>query len=53
MLVHGTRSDAEALRAEIGQVLAEQLTMTLSEEKTHITHIDDGFVAHRIEAGSG
>ena len=44
MLVHGTRSDAEALRAEIGEVLDRELRMTLSEEKTHITHIDDGFV---------
>ena len=44
MLVHGTKSDAEALRAEIGEVLAQQLKMTLSAEKTHITHIDDAFV---------
>jgi RNA-directed DNA polymerase len=44
VLVHGTKSDADAIRAEIGEVLAQQLTMTLSEEKTHITHIDDGFV---------
>jgi len=44
VLVHGTKSDAEALRAEIGEVLAQQLKMTLSAEKTHITHIDDGFV---------
>lgn len=43
VLVHGTRSDAEALRAEIGEVVDQQLKMTLSVEKTHITHIDDGF----------
>ena len=42
--MHGTRSDAETIRAQIGKVLAQQLKMTLSVEKTHITHIDDGFV---------
>lgn len=44
VLVHGTKSDAETIRAEIGVMLANTLKMTLSEEKTHITHIDDGFV---------
>jgi RNA-directed DNA polymerase len=44
VLVHGTKSDAQALRVEIGELLATQLKMTLSAEKTHITHIDDGFV---------
>ena len=44
MLVHGTRSDAETIRAQVGEMLAQQLKMTLSVEKTHITHIDDGFV---------
>ncbi|WP_258528180.1 reverse transcriptase domain-containing protein, partial [Streptomyces sp. NBRC 110611] len=44
VLVHGTKSEAEALKAEIGELLARKLKMTLSDEKTHITHIDDGFV---------
>ena len=44
MLVHGTQSDADTLRAEIGEMLDRELAMTLSAEKTHITHIDDGFV---------
>jgi RNA-directed DNA polymerase len=44
VLVHGTRSEAEALKAEIPALLADKLRMTLSQEKTHITHIDDGFV---------
>ncbi|MEU9763500.1 group II intron reverse transcriptase/maturase [Streptomyces sp. NPDC047987] len=44
VLVHGTRSDAEALKSQIGELLASRLKMTLSVEKTHITHIDDGFV---------
>ena len=43
VLVHGERSDADALRAEIGKLLADQLKMTLSAEKTLVTHIDDGF----------
>jgi RNA-directed DNA polymerase len=44
VLVHGTKSDAETIRAQIGEVLAQQLKMNLSVEKTHLTHIDDGFV---------
>jgi RNA-directed DNA polymerase len=43
VLVHGTRSDAEAIRDGIGELLADKLKMTLSAEKTLITHIDDGF----------
>jgi RNA-directed DNA polymerase len=44
VLVHGTRSDAEALKPQIGELLASRLKMTLSVEKTHITHNVDGFV---------
>lgn len=44
VLVHGTRSEAEALKAEIATLIADRPKMTLSVEKTHITHIDDGFV---------
>ncbi len=44
VLVHGNRSDAEALRNEIGGMLARELKMTLSAEKTLVTHVDDGFV---------
>jgi RNA-directed DNA polymerase len=44
VLVHGTKSDATALRAQIGELLDQRLNMTLSAEKTHITHLDDGFV---------
>lgn len=42
VLVHGERSDAEALRTEIGTLLADKLKMTLSADKTLVTHIDDG-----------
>ncbi|MFI6086046.1 group II intron reverse transcriptase/maturase [Streptomyces sp. NPDC051217] len=44
VLVHGTKEEAEALKTEIGVLLANRLKMTLSDEKTHITHIDDAFV---------
>lgn len=44
VLVHGTKSEAEALKTEIADLLARSLKMTLSAEKTHITHINDGFV---------
>lgn len=42
VLVHGSRSDAEALLGEVAEVLAP-IGLRLSEEKTHLTHIDDGF----------
>jgi hypothetical protein len=34
VLVHGTRTEAEAHKAEISQLLASKLKMTLSDEKT-------------------
>jgi RNA-directed DNA polymerase len=43
VLLAGTRADAEALRDEIGRLLAGELAMTLSADKTLVTHIDDGF----------
>jgi RNA-directed DNA polymerase len=42
VLVHGTRDDAEALWDEVGQVLAP-MGLRLSDEKTRICHIDEGF----------
>ena len=39
---HGTRDDAEALWDEVGQVLAP-MGLRLSEEKTRVCHIDEGF----------
>jgi RNA-directed DNA polymerase len=51
VLVHGSRNDALAIKAEIGRVLAEQLKMTLSEDKTLVTHLDTGldFLGFRIQ----
>ena len=41
LMVSGTRSDAAALREEVGGVLST-MGLRLSEEKTLITHIDEG-----------
>ena len=50
ILVAGTREDAEGLREEAAAVLAP-MGLRLSEQKTKITHIDDGldFLGWRIQ----
>ena len=50
LMVAGTRDDALALREEAAQVLA-RIGLHLSEEKTLITHIDEGldFLGWRIQ----
>jgi RNA-directed DNA polymerase len=50
LVVSGTRADAEALREEIAGVLSP-MGLRLSEEKTLITHIDEGldFLGWRIQ----
>ncbi len=40
---NGSRDRAEQIKAEIKAFLANELKLRLSEEKTLITHIDDGF----------
>ena len=52
--VAGERSHAEALVAETGQVIAP-LGLTLSKEKTRVTHIDEGveFLGWRIKRQGG
>jgi RNA-directed DNA polymerase len=49
-VVSGTRADAEALRDQIAQVLST-VGLRLSEDKTLITHIDEGldFLGWRIQ----
>jgi RNA-directed DNA polymerase len=42
VMIHGTRADAEALWDEVGSVLAP-MGLRLSEEKTRVCHIDEGF----------
>ena len=50
LMIRGTRADAEALREEIAVVLAT-MGLRLSEDKTLITHIDEGldFLGWRIQ----
>lgn len=43
ILVRGSREQAEAIRDEAARVLRDELKMTLSEEKTLITHVENGF----------
>ena len=40
---NGTRAEVKATKAAIQQFLEHQLHLTLSEEKTVITHVNDGF----------
>jgi RNA-directed DNA polymerase len=49
VLVSGTAQRAEALREQVAEVLAP-LGLRLSEEKTRVVHIDDGFdfLGHHI-----
>lgn len=42
VMVHGNRSDAEALRNEVATVLGP-MGLRLSEAKTRVCHIDEGF----------
>ncbi len=43
ILWNGTRAQAEQLKCEIATFLQDKLALTLSEAKTRITHIDQGF----------
>jgi group II intron reverse transcriptase/maturase len=50
VIVKGNKRHAESIREHIRQFLEEDLLLTMNMEKTHITHVDDGFVflGHRI-----
>jgi group II intron reverse transcriptase/maturase len=50
IVVKGTREHAEAVREACREFLEGELKLTLNMEKTHITHVNDGFVflGHRI-----
>jgi len=43
VMVAGTRAQAEGIKEETAEFMAEQMRLTLSPEKTAITHVDDGF----------
>jgi RNA-directed DNA polymerase len=51
--VKGTREQAEALKAEVAEFLQATMRMTLSLEKTHITHRTEGFVFLGVEVRYG
>ena len=50
VIVKGNKAHAEAIREECRMFLEGNLKLTLNMEKTHITHVNDGFVflGHRI-----
>jgi RNA-directed DNA polymerase len=43
VLCEGTKGDAQALKQELGEFLEKELRLTLSLEKTNVTHIKEGF----------
>ncbi len=57
IIVKGTKAHAETIRAHCRDFLESDLKLTLNMDKTHITHVNDGFVflGHRIirKRGSG
>lgn len=50
VVVKGNKSHAEEVRGACQEFLEKKLKLTLNMEKTHITHVNDGFVflGHRI-----
>lgn len=50
LVVKGTKQHAETIREECRIFLEDKLYLKLNMDKTHITHVDDGFVflGHRI-----
>lgn len=54
ILVKGSREQAEQLKADTGNLLRDQMKMELSQEKTLISHVEEGFnfLGHRIQIKS-
>ena len=50
IIVKGNKAHAEAIRAQCRAFLEGELKLTLNMNKTHITHVNDGFtfLGHRI-----
>ena len=50
VIVKGNKAHAETIREQCQKFLEGKLKLTLNMEKTHITHVNDGFVflGHRI-----
>ena len=43
VLVRGTEAQAHQIKEQTAEFMREQMRLTLSPEKTHVTHVDDGF----------
>ena len=43
VMVHGSEAQAHAIKEQTAEFMAEHMRLTLSPEKTAITHVDDGF----------
>lgn len=54
-IIRGSKRHAERLRSEIGEFLLRECGLRLSEEKTHVTHVRDGFdfLGFHLECGIG
>ncbi len=54
VVVHGTKEQAETLKTETAEFLREHMKMELSQEKTLVTHVEEGFnfLGHRIQVKS-
>ena len=50
VVVKGNKAHAEAIREECRKFLEGELKLTLNMDKTHVTHVNDGFtfLGHRI-----
>jgi RNA-directed DNA polymerase len=54
-ITRGSKRYAERLREEISQILRKECSLELSLEKTHITHVRDGFsfLGFQLECSTG
>ena len=44
VIVKGTKAQAKAIRNECRAFLEDELKLTLNMAKTHVTHVNDGFI---------
>jgi RNA-directed DNA polymerase len=52
VLCTGSKNQAETMKQELSQFLADELKLTLAWDKTRVTHVQDGFnflVLHHSE----
>lgn len=50
IVVKGSKTQADAIRTECREFLEQELKLTLNMDKTHLTHVNDGFIflGHRF-----